>query len=218
MSDRATRFSEILAATRLCAITDQSPSDERMLQIVDRLLDAGVRLIQYRDKARSDGGRVVLGRALATLIHARGGLLIVNDRVDVALACGADGAHLGQDDLPLDAGRRILGPDLLLGASASYAEEIPAIVAAGADYIGFGAVFPTETKPDAEYAGLDLLRTVVHSTALPVIGIGGITEARAPTVLAQGATGVAVVSALFGAPDPGLAATRLLRALSRSSS
>src|SRR5581483_6295247 len=111
----------------------------------------GVRLFQYREKTRPDRDRVAIGRALVELVHARGGLVLVNDRVDVAIACGADGAHLGQDDLPLEAGRALLGPDRLLGASASFLPEIGPAIAAGVDYLGFGAVFPTDTKLDAEY-------------------------------------------------------------------
>jgi thiamine-phosphate diphosphorylase len=141
-----------------------------------------------------------------------GGLLIVDDRVDIAVAAGAGGAHLGQDDLPVAVGRRMLGHDLILGASASYLEEIAPERLADVDYLGFGALFPTDTKPDAEYAGLELFREVCQRTRIPVIGIGGITVERVPDVMACGAAGVAVVSALFRADDPADAARRLLSA------
>ncbi len=211
MVDRATAFNELLRTTRVYAVTDDALPVDHLLGIVARLLAAGIRLFQYREKARPDGERVVVGRRLVELIHHQGGLLIVNDRADIALACGADGAHLGQDDLPLDAARRLLGPDLLLGASASFLDEIPEAISAGIDYLGFGAVFPTDTKLDAEFAGLPLLEQACARSAVPVVGIGGITTERAPSVLACGASGVAVVSALFRALDPGAAARDLLR-------
>jgi len=184
-----------------------------MLEVVRALLDAGIRLFQYRDKRASDGERVVIAQRLAEAVRAAGGLLLVNDRADIAIAAGADGAHLGQDDLPLEAGRALLGNDRVLGASASYLPELEPIRAAGCDYLGFGAVFGTETKPDAEYAGLDLLEQACRASSLPVVGIGGITLARAPEVIARGAAGVAVVSALFRAENPRAAGRALLAAV-----
>jgi thiamine-phosphate pyrophosphorylase len=211
MTDRAASFAGLLQFTRVYAITDDMLAPDDMLSITDILLAAGIRLFQYREKHRSDRDRVSIGRALGERIHEHGGLLLVNDRADIALACGADGAHLGQDDLPLTAGRALLGPDLLLGASASYLPEIPAAIAEGVDYLGFGAVFATDTKLDAELAGLDLLEQACAASTVPMVGIGGISVDRAPAVLGRGADGVAVVSALYRAADPEAAARDLLR-------
>lgn len=205
------RFGPLLVGTRVYAVTDDSLDDREVLMGVEAVLRAGVRLVQFRDKHRPDRDRVALAAALARTVHQQGGLLIVNDRADIAVAAGADGAHLGQDDLPVREGRRLLGDALVLGASASYLEEIPVAVAEGADYLGFGAVFATDTKPDAEYAGLDLLQQACQRSSVPVVGIGGITLDRARSVMDRGAAGVAVVSALFRAPDPEVAAGALLR-------
>jgi thiamine-phosphate diphosphorylase len=213
MSDVSRRFAALLAETRVYAVTDDGLTSGEIVSTVESLLAAGVRLFQYRDKRSSDRERAEVARALTARVHTAGGLLIVNDRADVALAAGADGVHLGQDDLPLEAGRAMLGADHLLGASASFLEELPAAIRAGVDYLGFGAVFATETKPDAEYAGLDLLEKASREVSIPVVGIGGISVERAPQVLARGAAGVAVVSALFRAPNPAEAAQALLAAL-----
>ncbi|MBM2811166.1 MAG: thiE [Chloroflexi bacterium] len=151
-------------------------------------------------------------RALVRVAHAHDGLLVLNDRPDIAVAAGADGAHLGQDDLPIRFARELLGPDRVLGASASYLPELSIAIDEGADYLGFGAVFPTATKSDAEFAGLDLFEAACKQSTVPVVGIGGIDEARAPLVMRRGAAGVAVVSALFRAPSPVAAARSLLAA------
>lgn len=213
--ERSSRFTALLRATRVYAVTDDLLAPEQLLQAIDGLLAAGIRLFQYRDKGRPDRERVELGQRLVERIHAQGGLLLVNDRVDIALAVGADGAHLGQDDLPLATGRAMLGPNRLLGASASYLHEIAPAIEAGIDYLGFGAVFTTETKTDAEYAGLDLLMQACRQATVPVVGIGGITVERAAAVIQHGAAGIAVVSALFRAPDPGSAARSMLAAVAR---
>ena len=206
----AARFIEVVDQTGVYAVTDDVLPPEQILEVVRALLDAGVRLFQYRDKRSSDALRVETAGQLVELVRPAGGLLIVNDRVDVALAAAADGAHLGQDDLPIDAGRALVGPDRVLGASASYLSELEPARAAGADYLGFGAVFGTDTKPDAEYAGLGLLEEACRLSPVPVVAIGGITIERAPEVIARGAAAVAVVSALFRAENPGRAARKLL--------
>lgn len=213
MSEVSRRFAALLAATRVYAVTDDGLTSQEIISTVEALLVAGVRLFQYRDKRNNDRERADVARVLTGRVHTVGGLLIVNDRVDVALAAGADGVHLGQDDLPLEAGRAMLGADHLLGASASFIEELPAAIRGGADYLGFGAVFATETKPDAEYAGLDLFERACREVSIPVVGIGGISVERAPQVVARGAAGVAVVSALFRAANPEEAARALLAAL-----
>ncbi len=207
------RFGQVLLETGVYAITDDDLDAEKLLEVVRALVDAGIRLFQYRDKRSPDQHRVEVAGRLVELVRPAGGLVLVNDRVDVAIAAGADGAHLGQDDLPFDVGRRLLGPERLLGASASYLNELDPIRSAGADYLGFGAVFPTDTKPDAEYAGLDLLEQACRLSSIPTVGIGGINLERAAAVIGRGAAGVAVVSALFRAAEPREAARGLLRAV-----
>jgi thiamine-phosphate pyrophosphorylase len=139
---------------------------------------------------------------------------LVNDRVDVALAVGAAGTHLGAGDLPLAAARRIAGPGHLLGGTAREPALARRLVAEGADYLGVGPAYPTQTKtglPDA--LGPAGIRAVAEAVDVPVIAIGGITAARVAELLAAGATGVAVVGAVSGAADPGAATRELLRAL-----
>jgi thiamine-phosphate pyrophosphorylase len=182
---------------------------------VEEALEAGARIVQLRDKQA--GGRAFYEEAvdLVALCHRYGGLLIVNDRVDLAVASGSDGAHVGQDDLPAIVAREILGPDLLLGVSASTVEEAIEVDRSGADYLGFGAMFRTPTKVDAEYAGPELLASVKRRVALPVVAIGGITPDNIGEVRAAGADLVAVVGAVFGARKPADATRTLLRAMSQ---
>jgi thiamine-phosphate pyrophosphorylase len=206
------RFATLIAESPVYAVTDDSLPVEQLESAVGSILEAGIRIVQYRDKMRCDRERVAIAERLGQQVRAFGGLLIVDDRVDIAVAAGADGAHLGQDDLPAVVGRRILGPDLILGVSASYLDEVSPERLADVDYLGFGALYPTDTKPDAEYAGLELFRDVCQRVHIPIIGIGGITAERLPDVMACGAAGVAVVSALFRANDPAAAAQRLLHA------
>ena len=137
---------------------------------------------------------------------------LINDRVDVALAVRADGAHVGQDDLPADAVRQLI-PGKFLGVSVTLLAEIPAAVAAGADYLGVGPIFPTPSKPDAVPAvGLDVLRAARLATSLPLVAIGGITVENAAQVRAAGADAIAVISAICGAPDIAVATRSLTQA------
>ncbi len=198
------RFHRLLTETGVYAVTDDALGVERLLEIARSLVEAGIRLFQYRDKRSSDQERVETAASLVALVRSAGGLVIVNDRVDIAIASGADGAHLGQDDLPFDLGRKMLGPERVLGASASYLHELEPARAAGADYLGFGAVFATDTKPDAEYAGLDLLGQASAQSPLPIVGIGGITLERASAAIATGAAARRLLQAVREARvDPG---------------
>jgi thiamine-phosphate diphosphorylase len=137
-------------------------------------------------------------------------LFIVNDRLDVALAAEADGVHVGQDDLPVEIARKIAGGNFIIGASSATLDEARRAAAAGADYLGIGTIFPTDSKADTGPAlGLEILGQIKQATNLPVIAIGGITGDNAPSVLEAGADGLAVISAITGAPDM-VAATRNL--------
>jgi len=161
----------------------------------------GATSIQLRSKSTGTRELVRVGKAILSLCRQSGALFIVNDRLDVALACGADGVHLGQEDLPIEAARAIASPGFLIGVSAHEPAEAIEAERLGADYLGVGAVFPTQTKRDVRATGIVGLRAVVKSTHLPCVGIGGITPARVPEVLSCGTCGVAVHSAVVGSKD-----------------
>ena len=171
----------------------------------------GATALQLRDKESAGRALVAPARRLVALANPAGVPVVVNDRVDVALAAGADGVHVGEDDLPVADARRLLGPERIVGASAGTVEEARRAEQEGADYLGVGPVFPTATKADAgEAIGLDGLRKIVAAVRVPVVGIGGITVENAAQVVLAGAAGVAVVSAVAGADDM-VEATRRLR-------
>ena len=174
---------------------------------------AGASAVQLRDPGSPDGDLVALGRALARELAASGVPLLVNDRVDLVAAIGADGAHVGQGDLDVAASRRALGPGAYLGLSVQTVEHVAAARRAGADldYLGVGPVWPQFTKPDAgRPSGVDRLREIAAASPWPCVAIGGVGPGRVRAVRAAGAAGVAVISAICGQPDPA-AATRALR-------
>ena len=171
-------------------------------QVAAAAVRGGADVIQLRDKAAS--GRALHERAkrLLAVTQPAGIPLIVNDRADVAAAVGADGVHLGQDDLPLAAARALLGAGRLIGKSTHSLEQALAAQAEGANYLGCGPVFPTPTKPDYPSVGVSLLREVVSHISLPVVCIGGIDSSTLESVLQAGGRCVAVVRAVCAAPDP----------------
>jgi thiamine-phosphate pyrophosphorylase len=203
----------LAARLALHVLTDRDWSRGRdMLSVASAALDGGATVIQLRDKTASTRTLVEEGLALRALTRERGALLIVNDRVDVALAVEADGAHVGQDDLPVIAARRLLGPERILGVSAASIGEAEEAVAGGADYLGVGPIFPSLGKPDAGPAtGVALLTELAQRYTLPLVAIGGITAENAAETLRAGACGVAVITAIAAADDI-TAATRSLRA------
>jgi thiamine-phosphate pyrophosphorylase len=195
-------------ALALIAITD-TPHD-----LVDRARAAvrgGATMVQLRLKDADARTLTEIGRALVSALDVP---VIVNDRADVALACGAAGAHLGADDVPVSALRRVVPPGFILGASAGTDAELDAV--AGADYVGIGAVYATGSKADAGaaigVAEFARLAARARERGMPAVAVGGITAATARTLRSAGADGVAVVSAIFGARDPETAA-RALRGL-----
>jgi thiamine-phosphate pyrophosphorylase len=196
-------------------VTDEGLSAGRStVEVVEAAVRGGVDVVQLREKPASVSERYDLGRKLREITREAGVPLVVNDRVDLATALDADGVHLGDDDLPVSAAREQLGEEAIIGRSVSTPEAARRAEAAGADYLGVGAVFPTDSKddiPDEEYAvGLDRVRAVREATDLPFVGIGGVTPENAADVVQAGADGVAVISAITGADDPE-AATRELR-------
>jgi len=199
----------------LYVVTDRALSRQRSdLDVVRAALAGGATVIQLRDKQA--GGRQLAdtGRALLALTRAAGALLIVNDRVDVAVAIDADGAHVGQEDLGARDARRLLGPGKLLGVSAANAAEAVQAERDGADYIGAGTVFATATKADAGTPiGMEGLAAISRAVRIPSVAIGGINAANAAACIAAGAIGVAVISAVVSAEDIAGAARHLRGAI-----
>ena len=200
---------------RLIVITNAAQAAPRdAVRVVEAALRAGAPAVQLRQKGASARDLFMTAARLRKLTLEHGALLFVNDRMDVALASGADGVHLGPDD-PTPASVRSAVPEgFLIGYSADDPEAARSAIAAGADYIGCGTVWPTSSKRDAGPAiGLDGLRRMAQAVPAPVVGIGGITPARAAPVRATGASGVAVMGAVMSAVDPGKTVRRLLAAV-----
>ncbi|MGZ5467837.1 MAG: thiamine phosphate synthase, partial [Candidatus Aminicenantales bacterium] len=184
----------------LCLVADADYAAGRDLAgLVDAAVEGGVTIVQLRAKRLAGGEFVELGRTLAERLAERGIPLLINDRLDVALACGAAGVHLGQEDVPVPLARRILGPDATIGVSVNTPEEARRAERQGADYVGAGPAFATTTK-DSPLAvlGPDGIRIIVQATRLPVVAIGGIGAGNAAELARAGAGGIAVVSAILG--------------------
>ena len=193
----------------LYAITSDGVAGDLLLRQVDDVLRGGARLVQYRDKHSGADERRQTAQALRALCHCHGARLIINDDVQLALAVDADGVHLGASDGDLAQARRTLGPDRLLGASC-YADFDLAIRAhaAGADYVAFGAVYPSPTKPHAPRAPHALFARCRAELGIASCAIGGITVANAATLVAAGADLLAVISDLYATPDIGARAAQ----------
>jgi len=198
----------------LYLVTDRQLARGRPLEeVVRAAIAGGVTAIQLREKDVTTRDYVALAQALRAITREAGGIFIVNDRLDVALAADADGVHVGQDDMPAALARRLLGPDKILGVTAANEAQARQAQADGADYLGCNAVFATPTKTDTgPPLGLDGLRRLVASVSIPVVAIGGINADNASGVMACGVAGIAVVSAIMAAPDV-TAAARELRAI-----
>lgn len=180
------------------------------VELTRRAIAGGADTIQFRQKGGSTREMINIARRMKSLCEKAGVSFIVNDRLDIALAAEADGVHLGQDDFPLPLARKLLGPDKILGGSASDMEEARICLAEGADYVGFGPVFPTASKDDAgPVSGIETLRKIVENIPLPIIAIGGVSVENTPTVMRAGAAGIAVISAVCCQDDP-LKATKTL--------
>ena len=187
-----------------------------MLEKSEQLLRGGVRWIQLRMKEVEAAEAVVLGRKIVALCHQHGCRCIFNDRVDFALICGADGAHVGQEDLPIAEARQVLGPGRILGATVRNSAMVELARRGGADYVGLGPVFPTRTKHvEAPPIGIEGLRAVVRQSALPVVAISGISLANIGQVAAAGASGAAVASELLSGQDVAARARELASEFAR---
>ncbi len=225
---------------RLYLVTDEAclTPGRNLYDAVEEALQAGVTLVQYREKNGPGKGMLEKARKLIALCHKYNVPLLVNDRLDIALLSGADGVHLGQDDIPVTEARRmadlffangsaphtencaaahttgstrpLTGSRFIIGATAHNVEEALAAEAAGADYLGCGAVFATHTKKDTVPLGLDGLKAIRQAVRIPIAGIAGITTENYQQVLATGADGVAVVSGILGAASVREAVNRFL--------
>jgi thiamine-phosphate pyrophosphorylase len=186
----------------LYAITPDLADTDDLLYRVRAALAGGARVLQYRNKSASTQLRLTQARALQALCAARGVPLIINDHLDLALAVDAAGLHLGGEDGDIAAARARLGADKLLGVSCyDRLELVEAALAAGADHVAFGSFFASGVKPDAVRPPLDLIGRARQRFTVPLVGIGGITAANAPQLITAGISAIAVISAVFSAPD-----------------
>ncbi len=186
----------------LYAVTDRAWTGEMTLyQQVEAALRGGVTCVQLREKEMGDEDFLREAKEIHALCQRYGVPFIVNDNVDVAIACGAEGIHVGQEDMAAGDVRRRVGDGMILGVSVHTVEEAREAVASGADYLGLGAVFPTSTKTDVEQMSKETLRAICEAVDVPVVAIGGIDRGNLGTLAGSGVDGVALVSAIFSAPD-----------------
>ena len=171
------------------------------VSLAETLLAAGARIMQLRLKDAPGRDFLAAARAIAEMCRKRGAILIVNDRVDIAILADAHGVHLGQTDLPLEAARRIAGPDMMIGISTHNVEQARAAENGVADYIGFGPMYPGGLRNNVSGQGLDQLRAVRAAIRIPIVAIGGITEARVAETRAAGADAVAIITDVLNAPN-----------------
>ena len=213
LSDLRLRRREQLRAAGVYLVTEAALSGARTSQeIAVATLDAGVRAIQIREKEGTARRALEIALALRGVTRERRALLLVNDRLDLAVAAEADGVHLGQDDLPVATARMLLGPDALIGLSITDPAQLEAADVRGADYLGVGAVFPTNSKSDARYTGLELLAAARAAVDLPIVAIGGITVENARGLAAAGADFLAVSAGVWSHADGPEGAVKALNA------
>jgi len=195
----------------LYVVLDRTAARGRDLEpLLAAVIDGGCRMVQLREKQWPSGQLLPLARRLRERCRAAGVTFIVNDRVDLAIAVEADGVHVGQDDLPARLARSMLRPGMLLGVSTHDVEQAHAARDDGADYVAVGSMFPTATKPEFQLVGPALIRKLRGEIRVPLVGIGGIAHDNVVDVVRAGADGVAVISAVCAAPDPGEATRRFL--------
>ena len=194
----------------LYLVTDNSENEEKFLKTIEEAILGGVSVVQIREKTAETLDFYNLAVKVKEITTKYDIPLIINDRVDIALAIDADGVHVGQSDMPCDVTRRLIGEDKILGVSAATIEEAKKAENDGADYIGTGAVFPTKTKKDAESITKKDLTDIAKSINIPVVAIGGITIENAGELKDTGIAGLSVVSAIMSADDPKKASKKLL--------
>lgn len=190
-----------LKEVNICVITDREIAGGNLQESVRQALLGGAEMIQFREKRVGDREFYDLGLRLIEEVKKFGSLFLVNDRVDQALALGADGVHIGPEDLPLPLARKILGPDKIIGYSVKEIEDALQACREGADYLGVGPIFSTTTKDAGPALGAEILRRLREAVALPILAIGGIDERNVQVPILWGADGVAVIKAVMAAED-----------------
>ncbi len=189
--------------------------NKNIFKLVENVLKAGVRIIQFRDKTLNDKLKYYVGKHLRKLCNEYDALFIVNDRIDITIATDADGVHLGNDDLPVNVARKLLGNDYIIGRTIRNLEEGILAEKLGADYVGAGPVFKTETKKIKHVLDIKELKEIVSSIRLPVFAIGGINKSNVHKVLESNVHGVAVISAIASSDDPYREAKTLLTLINK---
>ena len=202
--------------TKLYFVTDSTGFDEgEFLARVESALRGGVTLLQLREKEKSTREYMSLAERVLALARRYGVPLLIDDRLDVAMAVGAEGVHLGQSDMPVYIARRIGGPGMIIGATAKTVPQAKEAWEQGADYLGVGAIFPTTTKVKTVLTSVDTLRDICASVPIPANAIGGLNAGNVDILRGVPVAGVCVVSAIMKAPDPEAAARDLLAAMDR---
>jgi thiamine-phosphate pyrophosphorylase len=195
---------------RLYLVTDDGIKDTAAFcKKVELAIAGGATLVQLREKTATSREFYELALRVKEITHRAGIPLIINDRLDIALAVDADGLHIGQEDLPVTVARRLLGPDKILGVTAATVADALAAQEKGADYLGSGAVYPTGTKPGKAVLPMEILTQIKKAVHIPVVAIGGITALNIGFVRQAGVDGAAVVSAIMNSSDPAAAAREL---------
>jgi thiamine-phosphate pyrophosphorylase len=202
-----------LAAARLCVLLDGRASEAEFVHLVDELVNAGVGMIQLRDKKLADADLLERAKRLCERALRSDVVVIINDRADIASLGGADGVHVGQDDLPIRAARSIVGSQALVGCSSHSLEQARQAVFKGANYIGVGPTFPSTTKSFDAFTGVELLREVAAEIRLPAFAIGGVNLENLESVIEAGFSRVAVSGAVVAATDPAAAARKFVERL-----
>jgi len=203
-----------LVMPRLYVILDAGMLTEPAGETAKKLIEAGVRLLQYRDKKAAARELWSESRAIVEVARQAGCSFFVNDRPDIACLVGADGVHVGQEDLTAEQARALVGPDRWVGVSTHNVKQFEEAAATSADYIAVGPIFSTSSKANPDpVVGTELLRRVRNLTQKPIVAIGGITLERAPEVLAAGADSVAVISDILQAKDPAAKASEFIQRL-----
>lgn len=194
----------------LMLVTDHCSDVDAFCTIVEKALQAGVTVLQLREKTATTRDFYQLALRIKPIARQYNVPLLINDRLDIALAVDADGVHVGQEDLPVAVVRRLIGPDKILGATAATVAAAQTAEREGADYIGSGAMFPTLTKPGKQVLPLNVLAQIKQAVQVPVVAIGGITADNLLTLKITGVDGLAVVSAIIDSADPAAATQEIL--------
>ncbi len=202
-------------AYRLYLVTDDQQDLATLKRVVRKAVKGGVTMVQVREKHGDVRAFIERAQAIKTILEGTGVPLIINDRVDVALAVDADGVHLGQSDMPAEIARQLIGPNKILGLSIETEEQLAEADSLPIDYIGLSAIFATPTKTNTKkFWAIDGLKMALETTSLPIVAIGGINESNIPQLSATGVHGLALVSAICHAEDPKAASEYLLGLMS----